>query len=181
MRRFLSAASVCLALVLPLAAHADTYGVTNIVSGAPAGQGQTIGSQATNQALSNSTAITFDYNPTGTGSGPASLSFTIDIITAYGTEVISESGTNAATFYQPGFDSSLFTPGTPTITGPDEYSVVFSSINSPGSGATETIYAQIYGTPGFVAPTPEPSSLILLGTGLLGCAGSALRRLHRKA
>jgi hypothetical protein len=58
------------------------------------------------------------------------------------------------------------------LTGYDQtlYDFSFTTTNSAGNGSTVQFEANA------IPPTPEPNSLILLGTGLVGAAGMLMRR-----
>ena len=75
-------------------------------------------------------------------------------------------------------DGSTSTFGWATGTGPGD-GFAYAYPPSPGfslSSTTDDLSLTLFGSP---APTPEPSSLALLGTGILGMAGFARRRVLR--
>jgi PEP-CTERM motif len=176
MHRFLVAACLFSALTLPLAAHADSYDISNFTGTPPLGLGQseTLGAGTLSAGFADAT-ITFTYTPTGSLTlNTENISFDINLTGGFGTETILQTGT-LSFIYEAGFESSTFTLTGQTITGANAISVADTYDVSSGPGTTGTLFAELYPTP--VAPTPEPDSLVLLGTGILGVAGVARRKL----
>ncbi len=158
----LLASSLLIVLAItPLRAHADTIELASQTSGTD-----------TFDLLLSGNSVTFNAGSTITVTGLSSFSNLsyVGSSSAYGT--LSQTST-----------SVIFTYGsTHTFPGGSPFDMPLFSIvtAAPIIGhATFSIQESTATVTGSVAPTPEPASLVLLGTGLLGSLGMTLRHRTR--
>lgn len=172
MRTILStAALLAAAFVAPALAHADTFTVTPVAGGTPPTLTLSFTLPHTPTAISTVPAGTFSVAVPVTRNGVVDAT---DIITFYTFANGGGFSDNDSSFLP--FGPQLFTGLTTATPSPTFIYGTFNLSNESQGGATDYILTI---APNAVSATPEPSSLVLLGSGVLGLAGVARRRLQK--
>lgn len=161
------------ALALSTVASATTY---NIVDGGSVALGvASFSGSATAGGTITITAPLVTVNGSG---ATGNLSFTTGTLTAAGGGVFDfNGGSLSLTVGSSTVFTGTFSSGTVTVTGTNAYTISGTLSNGAGFITTIDTHGDVRGS-GTVVVSPEPGTLGLLGTGLIGIAGIVRRKLR---
>lgn len=163
-----------LAIALPTVASATTY---NILDGGSVALGvatQT-GSATAGSSITLTTPLT-SINSVGT---TGSVAVTTGTLTATGSSNVFDftGGTLTIKVGSSTLFTGTFSSGTVTVTGTNAFTIAGTLSNGAGFITQVDVHGDVTGS-GTVIVTPEPGTLGLLGTGLVGLAGIVRRKMR---